>query len=239
MMPGSIITPDWLLPDNVGVAITTRAWGNLAAHVGDDPAQVLLRRRRLHRQLQLSVAINFLTQQHTAAVSKYPTIQRPSDGVYANRIASCAVLTADCLPLLICSEDGQQIAAVHAGWRGLAAGILTHAIRQFSAPPESLRLFIGPAICQRCFEVGADVVDAFSALGKVAADHFTEGAAADDGSPRWLCDLAGLAQQQAQLAGINHLQQSGQCTACSTDSFYSHRKCKDKGRFASIIWRKR
>lgn len=239
MMPGSIITPEWLLPDNVGVAITTRAWGNLAAHVGDEPAQVLLRRRRLHRQLQLPVAINFLTQQHTATVSKYPVIQRPSDGVYADEMASCAVLTADCLPLLICSEDGQQIAAVHAGWRGLAAGILTHAIRQFNTPLENLRLFIGPAICQRCFEVGADVVRAFSVLSKMTAEHFTETLAANDGSPRWLCDLAGLAQQQAQLAGINHVQQSGQCPACSTDLFYSYRKCKDKGRFASIIWRKR
>lgn len=238
MMPNCIVTPDWSRPDNIGVAITTRAVGNLAVHVGDDPAAVLLRRRQLQRQLQLPSAINYLSQQHTDRVSRYPQIERPSDGVWAGQVASCAILTADCLPLLLCSNDGQQIAAVHAGWRGLASGILLNAIKQFDAPADQLRLYIGPAICPKCFEVGADVVRAFTSAIPRAGSYFSESTSAEDGTPRWLCNLAGIAAHQAQLAGIKHIQQSNECTACGGETFYSYRKNKDAGRFASIIWRK-
>lgn len=234
-MPKRILQPDWALPDNVGAAFTTRQFGNVAAHVNDDPAGVVVRRRRLIRELAIARPVAYLAQQHTRIVSTWPVIQTPSDGIIADQPgAACAVLTADCLPLLLCSRDGQQIAAVHAGWRGLASGILSRAVAQMPTSPAQLMLWIGPAICQNCFQVGDDVRDSFlTALGDVAVNrHFS----ADQ--DRWRADLPGLAEHQARVLGIASITQSGLCTSCRSDQFYSYRRHKDSGRFASIIWRK-
>ena len=130
-MTQNVFHPNWTLPDNVGVAITTRAFGNLAVHVGDDPAAVLLRRRRLERELSLPHSVVWLQQQHTSNVLSWPFKTSIADAAYSSQPGSvCAVLTADCLPILICSSDGKEIAAIHAGWRGLADGVLQKALEK-------------------------------------------------------------------------------------------------------------
>lgn len=236
----SILTTDWHTPRNIGVAITTRQSGNYAAHVGDDPATVIMRRRQLHRQLGLPTAINFLTQQHTRIVSKYPVIERPSDAVISDQVSSLAVLTADCLPILLCDATGTYIAAVHAGWRGLLAGILAATITSLPTAPTTLTMYIGPAICQRCFEVGQEVYDVFyQQWGRDATErYFVKRDTRVNQTPRWYADLSGLAMQQARELGVRSVIQSGLCSACLNEQFYSYRRNKDNGRFASIIWRK-
>lgn len=235
----SILRPDWALPDNVGAAVTTRQFGNLAVHVNDDPAKVILNRRRLVRALNLSINPQYLTQQHTNHVSRWPTIDVPSDAIVSDarmtaHDSCCAVLTADCLPILISSLDGQEIAGVHAGWRGLAAGVLINSIKAMSTPAHELTLWVGPAICAQCFEVGDDVRQAFQ-------QQFTPAqiqAAFHPYSGKWLADLPLLAEFQAQDLGVAKVTQSGLCTYCNHKTFYSYRRNRDAGRLASIIWRK-
>ncbi|MGM0481692.1 MAG: peptidoglycan editing factor PgeF [Pseudomonadota bacterium] len=230
----NILTPDWSLPKNVAAACTLRSFGNLATHVGDDPGEVILRRRRLIRQLQLPTVPRYLNQQHTDKVSIWPGIKQPSDALVANQPVAAVVLTADCLPLLLCSKDGQKIAAAHAGWRGLAAGILGQTIKALRVDAKQLQLWIGPAICQRCYQVGDEVRQAF--LKSFDAASVNRAFSADQ--HRWLVDLPRLAEIQARGFGVTSITQSGLCTACQQQRFYSYRKNQDIGRFASIIWRK-
>jgi YfiH family protein len=229
----NVFHPNWTLPDNVGVAITTRAFGNLAVHVGDDPAAVLLRRRRLERELSLPHSVVWLQQQHTSNVLSWPFKTSIADAAYSSQPGSvCAVLTADCLPILICSSDGKEIAAIHAGWRGLADGVLQKALEKFSAEPSSLSVWIGPAIGPDAFEVGQDVFDAFVSINSDAKPFFKAAGA------KWLADLPGIAEMICRQFGITAITQSYECTVTHSELWYSWRKEKAAARFASIIWRK-
>ncbi|MGM0526473.1 MAG: peptidoglycan editing factor PgeF [Pseudomonadota bacterium] len=230
----NILVPEWSLPSNVGAAVTLRAFGNVATHVGDDPALVIRRRRQLARQLELPVVPQFLQQQHTNQVSIWPNIQTPSDAIVADSVVSCAVLTADCLPVLISSYNGDCIAAAHAGWRGLERGILTNTIRQMPVATNQLTAWIGPAICRRCFQVGDEVRQAFA---KSFPQGAIEAAFTADGD-RWLADLPLLAEFQLRALGVAAVNQSHLCSYCQDQDFFSYRKHQDTGRFASIIWRK-
>lgn len=234
MTSSNILRPDWSLPNNIEAAVTLRDFGNLATHVGDDPALVILRRRHLARALKLATVPLYLNQQHTNRVSIWPNREHTSDALIADKPAVAVVLTADCLPLLLCSKDGQHIAAVHAGWRGLAADILGQTLRALKVDARQLKLWIGPAICQRCYQVGNEVRQAFS---NCFDGRSVEQAFSSDGD-RWRVDLPLLAERQARDYGLTEITQSNLCTACSADRFYSYRKNKDRGRFASIIWRK-
>ncbi|WP_286872468.1 peptidoglycan editing factor PgeF [Idiomarina sp. UBA4520] len=232
-MTQNVFHPNWTLPDNVGVAITTRAFGNLAVHVGDDPAAVLLRRRRLERELSLPHSAVWLQQQHTSNVLSWPFKTSIADAAYSSQPGSvCAVLTADCLPILICSSDGKEIAAIHAGWRGLADGVLQKALEKFSADPSSLSVWIGPAISSDAFEVGQDVFDAFVSINSDAKPFFKATGA------KWLADLPGIAEMICRQFGITAITQSYECTVTHSELWYSWRKEKAAARFASIIWRK-
>ncbi len=232
-MTQNVFHPNWTLPDNVGVAITTRAFGNLAVHVGDDPAAVLLRRRRLERELSLPHSVVWLQQQHTSNVLSWPFKTSIADAAYSSQPGSvCAVLTADCLPILICSSDGKEIAAIHAGWRGLAGGVLENALAKFSADPSSLSVWIGPAIGPDAFEVGQDVFDAFVSINSDAKPFFKAYGA------KWLADLPGIAEMICRQFGITAITQSYECTVTHSELWYSWRKEKAAARFASIIWRK-
>lgn len=232
-MTQNVFHPNWTLPDNVGVAITTRAFGNLAVHVGDDPAAVLLRRRRLERELSLPHSVVWLQQQHTGNVLSWPFKTDIADAAYSSKPGSvCAVLTADCLPILICSSDGKEIAAVHAGWRGLADGVLQNALEKFSAEPSSLSVWIGPAIGPDAFEVGQDVFDAFVSINSDTKLFFKAANA------KWLADLSGIAEMICRQFGITAISQSSECTVARSELWYSWRKEKAAARFASIIWRK-
>lgn len=232
-MTQNVFHPNWRLPDNVGVAITTRAFGNLAVHVGDDPAAVLLRRRRLERELSLPHSVVWLQQQHTSNVLTWPFKTSIADAAYSSQPGSvCAVLTADCLPILICSSDGKEIAAIHAGWRGLADGVLENALEKFSTDPSGLSVWIGPAIGPDLFEVGQDVFDAFVSINSDAKPFFKAYGA------KWLADLSGIAEMICRQFGITAITQSNECTVTHSELWYSWRKEKAAARFASIIWRK-
>ncbi|WP_417442234.1 peptidoglycan editing factor PgeF [Idiomarina sp.] len=231
--PDGIIVPDWELPPNVHAAVTTRAFGNLAAHVGDDPAAVLLRRRQLQRSLKLPTAVTWLQQQHTNRVLRWPFKSAVADAAHSDLPQSvCAVLTADCLPILCCSDDGKEIAAVHAGWRGLASGVLQNALASFKTPAANIRIWIGPSIGASVFEVGDDVRDTFVARHSSNAEYFLA-----QPSNKWLADLASIAADECLRSGVKGITKSGECTVGNNTSWYSWRKEKAVARFASIIWR--
>lgn len=224
--------PDWELPPNIYAAVTTRAFGNLAVHVGDDPAAVIWRRRRLERELELPRSVTWLQQRHTDKVLRWPFKSAVADAAYSDLPNSvCAVLTADCLPILCCSDDGKEVAAVHAGWRGLADGVLRKALANFKTEATNIRVWIGPSIGALSFEVGNDVREAFVARNLSNVEHFTPRA------DKWLADLASIAADECVRAGVNNITKSGECTVRNNTSWYSWRKEKAAARFASIIWR--
>jgi len=238
-----IIRPDWHAPENIVACTTTRrggfsqgSWGemNLASHVGDDPDHVRQNRSLLEDSLQLPSPPVWLEQVHgcevavadeqDAAIScDASTTRRP--GVV------CAVLTADCLPLLLCKHDGSQVAAVHAGWRGLAAGIIEQTILQMGCPDEQLLAWLGPAIGPRAFEVGSEVRDTFLAHEQQAQEAFRY---QDNG--KWLCDIYLLARQRLIGLGVNHIGGGDLCTYTGAERFYSYRRDGATGRMASLIW---
>lgn len=224
--------PDWALPKGVQAAVTTRQFGNLAAHVGDDPAAVVLRRRRLQRRLDLPETPQWLHQQHTDTLVRWPFRANVGDGVYSGSESSvCAVLTADCLPILCCSDDGREIAAVHAGWRGLAKGILGNALNAFQASPHRIRVWIGPAIGLQAFDVGADVRDVFIARHTDNRWHF------QPFGQKWLADMPAIAVAECARMGVSAVTLSDQCTVENNHQWFSWRHEKATARFASIIWR--
>ncbi|MAD53750.1 peptidoglycan editing factor PgeF [Idiomarina sp. UBA3162] len=227
-----ILTPDWDLPSGVSAAVTTRAMGNLAAHVGDDPAAVIRRREQLRRQLNVPFYVRWLQQQHTTNVSQLDELTQPSDAVWSAKASICAVLTADCLPLLMCTGDGQKIAAVHAGWRGLAHGVVENTLEAMAVNPANVRVWIGPAISQSAFQVGDEVRTALLNGDASCAAYF-----ADDGEGKWLADLAGIAKQRLLNVGVQDVTLSGWCSFNDAATWYSWRRAQEPARMASLIWR--
>ena len=227
---------DWKLPEGVFAAVTTVSQpGNLAVHVDDDPAAVIRNRRQLLHELDLPVSPRWLRQIHSTRVVEfndaYPTAE--ADAIYSKQPHSvCAVLTADCLPILLCSHDGSEIAAVHAGWRGLAGGIIEATLGRFQCSSHELLAYIGPAISMPAFEVGDEVRAAFISTGAVDSDTFRSHIPG-----KWHANLPLLAQRILEQHGCQAVQQSGHCTY--TDSrWYSSRRDSSCGRIASLIWKK-
>lgn len=235
------IVPDWPAPANVRALATTRAGGvsrgpyasfNLAAHVGDDPAAVEENRRRLRARLPAEP--RWLAQVHGTRVvdAAMAAPGAEADAAFARvRGVVCAVLTADCLPILLCDEAGTTVAAVHAGWRGLAAGIVEAAVNAMPAPPGRLIAWLGPAIGPRRFEVGAEVRAAFLAHSADAAQAF---AAKENG--KWLADLGLLAAQRLHALGVTRIGGGGFCTFDEAERFYSYRRDGSAGRMAALVW---
>jgi YfiH family protein len=155
-----------------------------------------------------------------------------ADGCYSNSVGHvCVVLTADCLPILISDEDGTEVAALHAGWRGLAGGIIGVALEKFSNPPEKILAWLGPAIGPRKFEVGRDVYDAFVAIDNEARSAFRA-----SGVEHWRADLYCLARLQFRHFGVTRIFGGNHCTYTDKDRFYSYRRDGVTGRMASLIW---
>ena len=162
---------DWPAPGHIHAGTTTRPAGvsrppfdgfNLAGHVGDDPQAVAENRLRLQSQLNLPAAPTWLQQRHSSrVVEAIPDVPVEADGAYTGATGRvCAVLTADCIPLLLCNKAGSEIAAVHIGWRGLSLGIIKNALVMFNAEPRELLAWLGPCISQRNYEIGTDVITA-------------------------------------------------------------------------------
>lgn len=242
MAKTEFIIPEWPAPPGVRAACTTRQGGaslapydsfNLASHVGDDPLAVEANRAQLRQSLSLPADPAWLEQVHGCTLVDAGEVSCPADASYSNQAGQvCAVLTADCLPVLLCSQDGQEVAAAHAGWRGLAGGVLEAAVAGFRAQPQQLMAWLGPAIGPQVFEVGDEVRAAFVAHDAQAAQAFS---AARPG--HWWCDLWLLARQRLDKAGVSQLYGGGLCTYTEAERFYSYRRDGRTGRMATLIWR--
>jgi YfiH family protein len=206
---------------------------NLASHVGDNPDHVTGNRRLLRDALALPADPVWLEQVHgTRVVRADAADDRRADAAVAMAPGQvCAVMTADCLPVLFATGDGQTVAAAHAGWRGLLGGVLEATVEAMQAAPRGIMAWLGPAISQEHFEVGDEVRQAFIDLDPSAAIAFIANARG-----RWQADLYRLARQHLNRAGIDAIYGGDHCTYRERDLFFSHRRDARSGRMASLIW---
>lgn len=238
-----IIKPDWPAPAHIHALTTTRVGGisqppydslNLAIHVGDDTQAVIQNRQTLQTSLQLPQQPYWLNQTHSIiavpakAISDTPT----ADASFTQQTnIVCCVLTADCLPVLVCDKAGTTVAAIHAGWRGLADGVIEATINQLPVQPSELLVWLGPAIGPLAFEVKQDVIAAFTQHDSAALQAFTLLSA-----DTWLGNMYLLARQRLHALGITAIYGGTHCTYTETNLFYSFRRDGHTGRMASIIW---
>ncbi len=237
------IVPDWPVPLHVRSVTTTRSGGvsrgpwqsmNPADHVGDDPQSVLANRARLAATLDLPSAPHWLTQVHGTTIVDAALAGEgvEADGSWTNQPGCvCAVLTADCLPVLLSDRQGSCVAAVHAGWRGLAAGVIEAAVSKLQPVGGDLLAWLGPAIGPRAFAVGDDVRDVFVGHDPRAAGAFTR---RPDGS--LYADLYALARQRLAALGVHDVFGGQDCTASDAGRFFSYRRDGVTGRMATLIW---
>jgi polyphenol oxidase len=240
----SLLEMDWDLPRGVHAAFTTRIGGlsaapwnsfNLATHVGDDPAHVDANRARLTKVLALPASPFWLEQVHgtdvlNPASQSGPCVGDASITDTAGKV--CVVMVADCLPVLFATRDGRRIGAAHAGWRGLAAGVLERTVSVLGAPARELRAWLGPAISREHFEVGPEVRAAFLATDAGATDCFEV-----NSRGRWQADLAGLARRRLAALGVTDVSGGEWCTFADSERFFSHRRDGKGGRMAALIWK--
>ena len=237
-----LILPAWPAPSHVRALTTTRRGGvslppydslNLGAHVGDAAASVAENRRRVASELGLPGEPRWLTQVHgtcsTNAASAGEGCEADASHTDQPGVV-CAVLTADCLPVLLCDREGRTVAAVHAGWRGLLNGVIEQTIAAMGVEGDLLA-WLGPAIGPHAFEVGEEVREAF-----VDAAPAAEAAFAPSSDGRWLADIYTLARQRLQGAGVDGIHGGEHCTFSEPERFYSYRRDGRTGRMASLIW---
>ncbi len=242
MTGAGCLVPGWPAPRAVRAALTTRAGGvsrgayaslNLALHVGDDPAAVAENRRRIRAALALPSEPSWLQQVHGRVVARLPgPLPEAADAaVCFERGPVCAVLIADCLPVFFASRDGDRVGLAHAGWRGLAAGVLEATIAALDCDPARLLAWLGPSIGPDAFEVGAEVRAAFVEADASAAAHFRPGRA-----DRYFADLPALARARLAACGVTAVQGAGDCTVADSARFYSYRRDGATGRMAALAW---
>jgi len=244
----SLLEMDWELPRGVHAAFTTRIGGvsaapwdsfNLAMHVGDDLSQVAANRARLRELLKLDSEPAWLNQVHGVAVKNvdgapFSPIPFTADAAVASHAgAACVVMVADCVPVLFCPSDGQRVGAVHAGWRGLAEGVLERTVEAMGVPASELAAWLGPAISQQHFEVGDEVRQTFVNADRAAISCFRMNARG-----RWQADLVGLARLRLASLGVTNVSGGKWCTFADRERFFSHRRDGKGGRLAALIWRR-
>ena len=239
----AFLRPDWPAPSKVQAAVSLRGGGvsngpyaslNLGDHVGDEPAAVAENRRRLRGALQLPADPHWLRQVHGKRVVRAAAEERPeADAVWTSEAETvCAILTADCLPVLFCDDSGQHLAAAHAGWRGLCAGVLEATVAALPVAPARLMAWLGPAIGPQAFEVGPEVREAFVAHAAAAAEAFVAQAGG-----KYRADLPQLARQRLAAVGITRIYGGRECTVQGAPHYFSHRRDGRSGRMATLIWR--
>lgn len=241
---GDLLIPVWPAPPNVRAFVTTRLLAgrsqapfdsfNLGTRCGDAPVAVAANRLALVETLNLPAPPRWLRQVHGIDVidadAGPPQDEPAADAVVARGDAVLAILTADCLPILFCADDGSAVGAAHAGWRGLAGGVIEATVARLGVPPSRLLAWLGPAIGAASYEVGDEVRAAFVDVDPQAAPAF-----APTRPGHWRCDLYALARQRLAAAGVERVHGGGFDTF--TDArFYSYRRERDTGRFASLIW---
>ena len=237
----NLLVPDWPAPARVRSLQTLRGAGrslapwdsfNLGDHVGDDPVHVAANRAALREHLPAEPA--WLKQVHGIATVN-PEISpnsKEADAAFTRDSGVvCAVMTADCLPVLFCDRAGTVVAAAHAGWRGLAAGVLEETMAQMAVPSDELLAWLGPAIGPAAFEVGDEVRAVFVAHDAQAAQAFVA-----QGPGKWLADIYRLARQRLNAAGVSSISGGDRCTFSETADFFSYRRDGVTGRMVSLIW---
>lgn len=239
-MRNELIVPDWPAPSNVKALQTTRKGGfsrspfdtfNLGAHVGDDPITVERNRQLLGDQLPSEPV--WLEQVHGVDVVQADSagcVSRADASVTQRKNTVCVVMTADCLPILLCDRAGTAVGALHAGWRGLAGGVIETAVKAMATEPQNLLAWLGPAIGPQAFEVGDDVRQVFLSHDPDSAIAFVEREA------KYLADIYQLARQRLAALGVKHVYGGGYCTYDDAERFYSYRRDGRTGRMATMIW---
>ncbi|WP_029133300.1 peptidoglycan editing factor PgeF [Sedimenticola selenatireducens] len=238
-----LLIPVWPAPAAVHAVISTRVGGvslppfdslNLADHVGDDPAAVAENRKRLEVVARLPATPIWLNQVHGTRVldcAGSVTSREADASVTSQPGQVCVVMTADCLPVLFCNRAGSRVAAVHAGWRGLADGVIEAALAGFEGPADQLLAWLGPAIGPDAFEVGPEVRERFLQDDPQAASAFHPGRPG-----HWLADIYRLARLRLERAGVGFIGGGDYCTVTDIKRFFSYRRDGVTGRMASLIW---
>jgi YfiH family protein len=244
----SWLTPKWPAPVGVRVVSTLRSGGastapyaslNLGDHVGDVAANVRDNRRRLVIAAEVPTQPVWLRQEHGSTVADLDATDLdaagglgPADAAFTRRQGRvCAILTADCLPIVLAAESGDLVAAAHAGWRGLAGGVVEATLNAMGVPPERLLAWLGPAIGPQHFEVGAEVREAL-----LAADAGAVAAFVPNARGRFMADLGLLARRRLGALGVRRIYGGGICTYAEGDKYFSHRRDGVTGRHATLIW---
>jgi len=241
IVTGHLIIPDWPAPANVKTLQTTRLGGissapydslNLGDHVCDAPLSVA-RNRMLLNTLLPSEPV-WLEQVHGTVVANADMascLPQADACIARHRDAVCVVMTADCLPVLLCDTQGSVVGAAHAGWKGLAAGVVEAAVQAMDVAPHNLMAWFGPAISRQAFEVGAEVRDVFVQADPQAALAFIPGQRG-----KWLADIYALAQLRLNALGITQIYGGGYCTYREVERFFSYRRDGVTGRMGTFIW---
>ena len=241
MLVDNCIIPDWPAPKNVRSLQTTRLGGvsvapyasfNLGDHMGDAP-QAVARNRQLLASLMPSEPV-WLQQVHGTVVADADSagcLTQADAAVARHRGSVCVVMTADCLPVLLCDEAGSVVGAAHAGWKGLAAGVIEATLQAMDIAPHKLLAWLGPAISQHAFEVGDDVREAFVAQHAQASEAFIPGV-----NGKWMADIYLLARQRLHALGISRVYGGEHCTYSDPAHFFSYRRDGVTGRMGTFIW---
>jgi YfiH family protein len=241
----SWLAADWPAPHGVVAGTTRRSGGrstkqyaslNLGGHVGDDPQAVADNRKMFRQHCDLPADPQWLHQVHGVCVVADAVQEPPPEAdaiISRNAGVVCAILTADCLPVLFASADGQELAAAHAGWKGLANGVLEATVAAMATEPGDILAWIGPAISQAAFEVGDEVREAFVERGPEADRYFLR-----NQTGRWQSDLSGLGRQRLAAAGVKRVYGGNVCSYSDTAGYFSYRRDGECGRMASFIFRK-
>lgn len=245
-IPSEWLLPNWDAPQNIKAIMTTRQGGfsqypfdsmNLGDHVADNPNVVKQNRMHLKEVLNLPTDPLWLTQVHGVTVAnaddKHITTIAADASVAHKKGSVCAVMTADCLPVLFCNQQGTSIAAAHAGWRGLHAGILEQTVKSLNCPASEVIAWFGAAISAQYFEVGAEVREAFISAQSEASHCFVPSINTD----KWLADIYYLARLRLQAIGVTQITGGEACTYHDKERFYSYRREAKTGRMVSLIWR--
>jgi YfiH family protein len=236
------LSVDWPAPAGVRAAFSTRCGGlgqapftslNLGTHVGDDPLTVAANRAALRAELQLVAEPCWLDQIHSDILIDLDHANAPREGDAAitatpGRVAT--VMVADCLPVLLCDRYGRQVAAVHAGWRGLASELIKKTVAAFHAAPHELIAWLGPAIGPSAYGVGDSLRERFCALDSRLAEAFTQH------STQWHMNLARVAELQLAALGVINVTHSGICVHSDAENFFSYRRDGETGRMAALVW---
>ena len=243
--PDGWIAPSWPAPPSVHAVTTTRLGGesrppyaslNLGAGTGDAPVAIARNRARVRTCLGLAHEPCWLEQVHGSVVvraARYDRAPRADASVGEAGSPPCAVLTADCLPLVLCDTSGTRVGVAHAGWRGLARGVIASCVDSMDRPGRELQAWLGPAIGPESYEVGSEVRDACLTVAPGARPAFVPSPA---GAGRWLADLYAIAARQLESLGVERIYGGGFCTYRDRRRFFSHRRDGVTGRLATLAW---